>query len=69
MRFRGTRDVSSDLAEMKLEQEQREVEPPWTFVQLLRSKELRMPLILVLSLSGCQQLSGINAVRAPNLHL
>lgn len=71
IKFRGTDDVEADLQEMKLEQEQSEREPEWTFMQLLRSKELRMALILVVSLASCQQLSGINAVstRVPRVNM
>ena len=62
VRFRGTNDVVADLEEMKLEQAQAELEQRWTFKQLLSSKQLRMPLILVVALASSQQLSGINAV-------
>ena len=62
VRFRGTNDVAADLEEMKLEQVQAELEQRWTFKQLLSSKQLRMPLILVVALASSQQLSGINAV-------
>ena len=68
VRFRGTDDVDADLQEMKLEQQQAEREPRWTFPQLLRSRELRMPLVLVVSLASCQQLSGINAVSCGSCH-
>ena len=62
-RFRGREDVSLDIDEMLIEQEQHQQEPEWTFMMLLKSKELRLPLILVSCLAMSQQLSGINVVR------
>lgn len=60
--FRGTDDVELDIEEMKAEQLQMKEEPKWSFKELLRNKNLRMPLILVCSLACAQQLSGINVV-------
>ena len=47
---------------MLIEQEQHNAEPDWTFMMLLKSQELRLPLILVCCLAMSQQLSGINVV-------
>ena len=69
-RFRGTDDVEMDVDEMKLEQQQLQREPKWSVVQLLKTKSLRSPLLLVCALAMCQQLSGINVVRLINkLHI
>ena len=53
-----------DINEMKLEHKQQQAEPEWTFKQLLASKQLRLPLMLVCALACSQQLSGINVVCA-----
>ena len=61
-KFRGTDDVKADIDEMRREYEQQKKEPKWSFGQLLRSKKLRLPLVLVICLAVAQQLSGINIV-------
>jgi len=61
-RFRGVDDVYYDIQEMKMEKEQADTEPEWSFKMLLQSKDLRLPLGLVCALACCQQLSGINVV-------
>ena len=60
--FRGVDNVEDDINEILLEQEQQDLEPKWTFKELLSSKQLRLPLLLVASLASAQQLSGINVV-------
>ena len=60
--FRGVDDVQADIAEILMEQEQQDLEPKWTFKELLSSKALRLPLVLVACLASAQQLSGINVV-------
>lgn len=61
--FRGEKhDIKNDIAEMQEEQRQMEIEPAWTMRQLLKSKKLRFPLIILAFLQTSQQCSGINVV-------
>jgi hypothetical protein len=61
-RFRGREDVSKDVVEMEAEVQQQRKEPAWSLLQLLRTRSLRLPLLLVCSAAIAQQLSGINVV-------
>lgn len=61
-KFRGREDVSKDMVEMEAEVQQQRKEPAWSLLQLLRTRSLRLPLLLVCSAAIAQQLSGINVV-------
>ena len=60
--YRRRDNVDGDIQEMRIEQQQKNSEPEWTFMELLQCKDLRMPLILGCSLNAAQQLSGVNIV-------
>ncbi|EDO42667.1 predicted protein, partial [Nematostella vectensis] len=60
--LRGTNDVSEDIAEMRIEQEQSLREPHVSVTSLFRLKHLRMPLLIGVVMQMSQQLSGINSV-------
>ncbi|XP_071985447.1 solute carrier family 2, facilitated glucose transporter member 3-like [Engystomops pustulosus] len=61
-KIRGTRDVASDIEEMKEEGHRMAQEKPVSFVELFRSRQYRQPIIIAIVLQLSQQLSGINAV-------
>lgn len=61
-KFRGEDDVEADIVEMKREIAEQQNEPAWTLKELLTSRTLRLPLMLVCVLAVAQQLSGINMV-------
>lgn len=60
--FRGKDDVTDDMDEMRAESAMQKKEKKWTFGQLFRAVDLRLPLVIVCALATCQQLSGINVV-------
>jgi len=74
LRFiRQKEDVEADIREMEAEYEQQqqaavdssdteEDSSSYTIMRLLRTRELRVPLIVAVSLQSIQQLSGINAI-------
>ena len=59
--LRRKADVSKDMKEMEDESLSEEAES-FTIMKLLRSSELRPPLLVAVVLQLAQQLSGINAV-------
>nr|XP_033815366.1 solute carrier family 2, facilitated glucose transporter member 2 isoform X2 [Geotrypetes seraphini] len=61
-RLRGEYDPSKDIAEMKKEREEAASEKKISILQLLKSSNLRQPLIIALVLHISQQFSGINAI-------
>ena len=60
--LRKMEDVSADLEEMETESSEN-TEETYTMKMLLMAKELRLPLLIAVTLQVAQQLSGINAVR------
>ena len=62
--YRRTDDVSADMEEMDTEHqgEKETAANTYTLNQILRAKDLRMPLIIICGLQIVQQFSGINAV-------
>jgi SP family facilitated glucose transporter-like MFS transporter 1 len=68
--FRQRLDIISDIEEMETELQEQdndscvkdEVEERYTMAKLLRTKDLRMPLLVAIMLQVIQQLSGINAI-------
>ncbi|CAD5118269.1 DgyrCDS6987 [Dimorphilus gyrociliatus] len=65
-RLRNCSNVDLDLDEIEEEiieeDEDDEQEPEWTLKSILAADRLRLPLVLIIVLGSCQQLSGINAV-------
>ncbi|XP_035705556.1 glucose transporter type 1 isoform X3 [Folsomia candida] len=61
-RFRATTNVEEDVEEMRAEQRAHSQEERISMLQLLRSRSLRMPLLIAVVMQLSQQLSGINAV-------
>ena len=60
--FRGSKDVESELAEMRREHAKEEEEERVSIIGLFKTKALRRPLIISIVMQLSQQLSGINAV-------
>lgn len=54
--------INSGLMDLKSERKKMESESKWTLMKIIKSKQLRRPLLIMISLHVGQQFSGINAV-------
>lgn len=61
-RLRNKTDVSEELNEMKAEDAAIKAIPPVTLKEMVKSRYLKIPLIIAVVIMLAQQFSGINAV-------
>ncbi len=61
-KFRKSKDVSDELDAIKAESRESKSNRPLTICELLKSRELKWPLITSIVIQLIQQLCGINAV-------
>ncbi|GIX94028.1 glucose transporter type 1 [Caerostris extrusa] len=61
-KLRCTVQVEDDLEEMRNEERAQEQEPQMTVCQIMRNKNLQLPLLIAIVMQLSQQLTGINAV-------
>ncbi|XP_074600711.1 glucose transporter type 1-like [Brevipalpus obovatus] len=61
-RLRCTTDIEDDIEEMRCEDRMRQQEKRFTVWQIIRNKQLQMPLMISIVMQLAQQLSGITAI-------
>uniref|UniRef100_A0A1I8FXU8 MFS domain-containing protein n=1 Tax=Macrostomum lignano TaxID=282301 RepID=A0A1I8FXU8_9PLAT len=59
-KLRKNEHVSAAMLELRMDRRRAELQPPWTIGMILKEKNFRLPLLLVVGVNLAQQLSGIN---------